>query len=98
MHGFSSWKECGPRSCFRAGLKHAGVELNGRTSCCLRHKFNTHLAKSISLKQLQNAMGHTTLQSLSRYRHPEREDLLADAQSIRELVEQVFDATQEKES
>ncbi len=76
---------------FKASAERAGVDLNGRTTYCLRHTFNTHLAKSISLKQLQTAMGHTTMSSSKRYLHPESEDLLQDAQSIRGLVEKVFD-------
>ena len=74
----------------RSSAKRCNVELNGRTSYCFRHTFNTHLAKSISLNQLQTAMGHVTLSSSKRYLHPQPEDLLIQAAPVKEIVEGVF--------
>lgn len=74
----------------RSSANRCDVDLDGRTSYCFRHTFNTHLAKSISLNQLQTAMGHVTMSSSKRYLHPKPEDLLEQAAPVRGIVESVF--------
>ena len=76
---------------FKASCLRAGVELDDRTQYCLRHTFNTLVAKRASLSQLQTAMGHVTMSSSKRYMHPEPEDLLEQAAPVRDIVESVFE-------
>ena len=77
---------------FKASCIRAGIEHRGRTQYCLRHTFNSHVAKKASLSQLQTAMGHVTMSSSNRYLHPTAEDLLEEVQGIRNIIHQVFDS------
>jgi integrase len=76
---------------FKYSCDRAGVQRGSRTTYCLRHSFNTHLLKQASLKDVQEMMGHTTLQSSRRYNHPRAEDLLSKAQKMRGLISNVYD-------
>ncbi len=76
---------------FKAACERAEIDRHNRPAYSLRHSFNTLLSKNVSLEMLQKAMGHITLQSSKRYLHPTDEDLLEQAQGIRNYVEAVFD-------
>lgn len=75
---------------FKASCVRAGVDPAGRTQYCLRHTFNTLVAKRASLVQLQTAMGHVSMSSSRRYMHPAPEDLLEQAAPVRDVIENVF--------
>jgi integrase len=63
---------------FAASLSRAKVTANGRTPYCLRHSFDTHMLRDLSVGDVQKLMGHSTPQhTLGTYYHPEDGDLVA---------------------
>ena len=75
---------------FRAALKESGINKKARVHT-LRHSYATHLLeKGISLRLLQDYLGHSTPVSTARYAHLTQNTLHAAKNSIDNLMDGFF--------
>jgi integrase len=71
---------------FKASCERAGIDRRDRVQYCLRHSFNTHMLRLLSMADVQQLMGHASDKMTRHYNHPTAESLLEGVQRARDAI------------
>jgi integrase len=71
--------------CFKTSFKNAGIDKMEYTPYWFKHTFSISKLKKLPAEKVKIHMGHRTIKTTLKYRHPDLDTLRKEAQTLRKI-------------